>query len=305
MGKPEAIQPKSSRRVRAWLELVRVPNLLTVPGDPVAGYLLAAGAAAAPDLRLALAVAASLAFYAAGLVLNDVADLAEDRAQRPARPLPSGRISETAARRAGFLLMALGLALCTGLGLRGMLVGSVLSVVILAYDLGGKRSVVLGPILMGLCRLLSLVLGAALIGTASRALLVAGALLNGYIVLLTYLARTEMQRARRGGASWLPAILIVVGMVLFVRVAPVAGENQMRMAGSFFVAFILSSVAALRLQNHQSAPAAIGLMIGGLLGLQAAFALGAGAGVWSLVFGLAFLLLLPINRWLSTRFYSS
>ena len=94
-------------------------------------------------------------------------------------------------------------------------------------------------------------------------------------------------------------------MVLFVRVAPVAGENQMRMAGSFFVAFILASVAALRLQNHQSAPAAIGLMIGGLLGLQAAFALGAGAGVWSLVFGLAFLLLLPINRWLSTRFYSS
>lgn len=305
MGKPEAIQPKSSRRVRAWLELVRAPNLLTVPGDPVAGYLLAAGVAAAPDLRLALAVAASLAFYAAGLVLNDVADLAEDRAQRPARPLPSGRISETAARRAGFLLMALGLALCTGLGLRGMLVGSVLSVVILAYDLGGKRSVVLGPILMGLCRLLSLVLGAALVGTASRALLVAGALLNGYIVLLTYLARTEMQRARRGGASWLPAILIVVGMVLFVRVAPVAGENQMRMAGSFFVAFILASVAALRLQNLQSAPAAIGLMIGGLLGLQAAFSLGAGAGVWSLVFGLAFLLLLPINRWLSTRFYSS
>jgi 4-hydroxybenzoate polyprenyltransferase len=305
VGKPEAIQPKSSRRVRAWLELVRAPNLLTVPGDPVAGYLLAAGVAAAPDLRLALAVAASLAFYAAGLVLNDVADLAEDRAQRPARPLPSGRISETAARRAGFLLMALGLALCTGLGLRGMLVGSVLSVVILAYDLGGKRSVVLGPILMGLCRLLSLVLGAALVGTASRALLVAGALLNGYIVLLTYLARTEMQRARRGGASWLPAILIVVGMVLFVRVAPVAGENQMRMAGSFFVAFILASVAALRLQNLQSAPAAIGLMIGGLLGLQAAFSLGAGAGVWSLVFGLAFLLLLPINRWLSTRFYSS
>ncbi len=305
MGKLEADQPKPFRRARAWLELVRAPNLLTVPGDPVAGYLLAAGAAAAPDLRLALAVAASLAFYAAGLVLNDVADLAEDRAQRPGRPLPSGRISEPAARRAAFLLMALGLAVCTQLGLRGMLVGAVLSVVILAYDLGGKRSVVLGPILMGLCRLLSLVLGAALVGTASRALLVAGALLNGYIVLLTYLARTEMQRVRRGGASWLPAILIVVGMVLFVRVAPVAGENQMRMAGSFFVAFILASVAALRLQNHQSAPAAIGLMIGGLLGLQAAFALGAGAGVWSLVFGLAFLLLLPINRWLSTRFYSS
>ena len=305
MGKLEATSPGSTRRARAWLELVRAPNLLTVPGDPVAGYLLAAGAAAAPDRRLAAAVVASLAFYAAGLIFNDVADLPEDRAQRPHRPLPSGRISVAAARVAGFLLMAFGLGVCTWLGLRGMIAGAVLCAVILAYDLGGKRSIVLGPLLMGLCRLLSMVLGAALVGTASRALVVAAALLNGYVVLLTYLARTEMMRVRRGFAAWLPAVLILVGMVAFVRCAPAAGDNQIRMGGAFFLAFFLASVAGLRLQNHHAAPAAIGLMIAGLLGLQAAFALGAHAGVWSSLFGLVFLLLLPINRWLVKWFYAS
>ena len=32
-------------RLRAWLEILRVPNLPTVPGDPLAGVLLAAAAA--------------------------------------------------------------------------------------------------------------------------------------------------------------------------------------------------------------------------------------------------------------------
>ncbi len=205
MGKPEAAPSRPRGRAWAWLELLRAPNLLTVPGDPVAGFLLAAGATASPDRRLLVAVAASLCFYMAGLVLNDVADLVEDRAQRPRRPLPSGRISVAAARAAGFLLMAAGLGLCTWLGTRGMVAGAALCVVILAYDLGGKRSVLLGPLLMGLCRTLSMLLGAALVGAGTRAFLVAAGLLNAYIVLVTYLARTEMQRVRRGLASWLPA----------------------------------------------------------------------------------------------------
>lgn len=305
MGKPEAAPSRPRGRAWAWLELLRAPNLLTVPGDPVAGFLLAAGATASPDRRLLVAVAASLCFYMAGLVLNDVADLVEDRAQRPRRPLPSGRISVAAARAAGFLLMAAGLGLCTWLGTRGMVAGAALCVVILAYDLGGKRSVLLGPLLMGLCRTLSMLLGAALVGAGTRAFLVAAGLLNAYIVLVTYLARTEMQRVRRGLASWLPALSVMVGMACFIRVAPAAGENQLRMGGAFFLSFFVASVAALRLQNLQSAPGAIGLMLAGLLGLQSAFALGAGAGAWSLLFGLVFLVGLPLHRWLCRWFHAS
>ena len=305
MGKPEAISSRAAGRLRAWLELVRAPNLLTVPGDPVAGYLVAAGAGAAPDFRLAAAVGASLCFYAAGLVFNDLADLAEDRAQRPGRPLPSGRVSAGAARAAGFLLMAAGLALCLALGTRGMVAGALLSAVILAYDLGGKRSVALGPLLMGLCRSLSLVLGASIAGSANRALLAASAILNGYIVLVTYLARTEMQRVRRGFASWLPAVTVLVGMAVFEHVASADAASRLRAGGAFFLAFLFASVAALRLQNSRSAPFAIGLMISALLGLQAAFTFGAGAGAWSLATGAALAALVPANRALARAFYSS
>ena len=29
--------------MKAWLQLFRVPNLFTVPGDPLAGFLIATG----------------------------------------------------------------------------------------------------------------------------------------------------------------------------------------------------------------------------------------------------------------------
>ncbi len=95
-------------RVRTWLQLVRAPNLFTVPGDPLAGYLMANSYFI--DWTLALVIAASLCFYAAGLLMNDLADEAEDRRERPNRPLPSG----AASRKSVIMVMV---ALCVvGLG---------------------------------------------------------------------------------------------------------------------------------------------------------------------------------------------
>ena len=75
----------------AWLQLLRVPNLFTVPGDPVAGFLLATFGVLTPDV--VLAILGSLCLYAGGLVLNDLHDLDEDRRDRPNRPLPAGEIA--------------------------------------------------------------------------------------------------------------------------------------------------------------------------------------------------------------------
>src|SRR6266478_6117111 len=77
-------------RLRAWFQLLRPPNLFTVPGDPLMGYLLANPSDL--DWSLAWAVLASLCLYCAGLLMNDLADQAEDRRERPARPLPSGAV---------------------------------------------------------------------------------------------------------------------------------------------------------------------------------------------------------------------
>ena len=80
-------------------ELVRLPAVLTVPGD----VLLGAAAAGWPGGRgAALGIGSGSALqYLAGMALNDYADREVDAVERPHRPVPSGRVT------AGF---ALGLA---------------------------------------------------------------------------------------------------------------------------------------------------------------------------------------------------
>ncbi|NBV85120.1 MAG: hypothetical protein EBS01_02380 [Verrucomicrobia bacterium] len=87
----------AANKAHTWLQLFRAPNLFTVPGDPIAGYLIAY--AGFFDTSIVFVTMASLAFYGAGLLLNDLIDIAEDRAERPNRPLPSGQVSPTTVRR--------------------------------------------------------------------------------------------------------------------------------------------------------------------------------------------------------------
>jgi 4-hydroxybenzoate polyprenyltransferase len=102
--------------------------------------------------------AASMVLYASGMALNDLFDLEIDRAERPGRPLPSGRVSRSFAAWLGWGGLVLGPALARTSGPRPALVAVVLSLAILAYDGGLKRSI-LGPEFMGSCRGLNLLLG--------------------------------------------------------------------------------------------------------------------------------------------------
>jgi 4-hydroxybenzoate polyprenyltransferase len=103
-------QQSSAQRMKAWLQLFRVPNLFTVPGDPLAGFLIATGGRL--DSRALCAVLASVCIYAAGLAMNDLADFAEDKSERPMRPLPSGAIARGTAWIVVANLILLGLGLC-------------------------------------------------------------------------------------------------------------------------------------------------------------------------------------------------
>ena len=112
---------------------------------------------------LAMLIAASSLLYIAGVVLNDVFDLEIDRRERPERPMPSGRVSLDAARRLGWRLLVLGVALGTGAvfftgQLRPGVVAALLATVILLYDAWLKRTP-LGPLAMGACRMLNVLLG--------------------------------------------------------------------------------------------------------------------------------------------------
>lgn len=300
-------------RLRTWLQLLRAPNLFTVPGDPLAGYLLACYGAVEPVI--ALPVFASLCLYSSGLLLNDLADLAEDRAERPTRPLPSGAASRSGVIIVMLVLAAAGLALCGRVGTWTLGVGIVLLIAIASYNLGLKRVPVVGAVNMGLCRGLSLLLGATAVPHGDLTLrlmlrgrldhvIVAFLLVTLFIAAITNLARFETKSAVPGFAKWLPAAAIAGGAVSFV--PAVNGPNRQSTIALFVLAFLLSAQVAWRLTRdpQQPIPPMIGTLIRLLIILQAAFCAAAGDVIGA--FAAAMLVILwPVSRAVGKRFYAS
>lgn len=151
------------------LRLCRISNIFTLLSDVTAAYLVAS-LVLEPAVAFVVGLVSSALIYCAGMVLNDVFDVEIDRAERPDRPIPSGKISLGFARILGFGMLLCGLflingfelatngakfsfpLLCFSLGLAGMVVG---------YNALLKHTM-LGPIAMGSCRGLNILMIGAL-----------------------------------------------------------------------------------------------------------------------------------------------
>src|SRR4051812_8793732 len=202
------------RRLTAWLQLLRLPNVFTAVADVTMGFVVTQrGIEPERVLDFAMLIAASCLLYLSGTVLNDVFDAEVDSVERPDRPIPSGRISLRAATNVGASMLVAGV----GLGWlvtfhandwRPGVVGTILSTVILLYDSKLKRSR-FAPLLMGECRFLNVLLGMSLflIPWGSCELLIAGGI-GIYIMGVTIFARTDARRSARG--------LLVTGFVTLV-----------------------------------------------------------------------------------------
>jgi hypothetical protein len=196
----------SAGRARAWAELLRLPALFTVPGDALAG---AAATAAAPNPRTLLAIGSSLCLYEAGMALNDWADHAEDAAERPHRPLPSGRVHPAAALSAACVLTGAGLALAARAGRPALAVAAPLAATVWAYDLALKHTPA-GPVAMATARGLDLLLGAAATTGRPRKSLGSAALLGTHTLAVTAVSRRET----KGGAPLAPLAALAATGVL-------------------------------------------------------------------------------------------
>ncbi|MGW4444536.1 SCO3242 family prenyltransferase [Streptomyces sp. NPDC004682] len=205
---PTSPQPAQGRgsQSAAWAELLRLPALFTVPGDVLAGSASASGR---PGSRTLWAIGSSLCLYEAGMVLNDWADRAEDAAERPHRPLPSGRVRPAAALTAACALTVAGLALAARSGRLALTVAVPLAATVWAYDLGLKRTPA-GPAAMATARALDLLLGAAATSGHVRSALPSAALLGTHTLALTAVSRHETQ----GGAPLTPLAALATTGVL-------------------------------------------------------------------------------------------
>lgn len=193
--------------ITAYLQLVRLPNVLTAAADSLAGWLLVGGALAEFDRWLPMAIA-SMVLYAAGTALNDVFDMEIDREERPGRPLPSGRASYRAAAMFGGMGLGLAPAIAGASGSAiTAFVAAILAMVIFAYDVQVKRTY-LGPVFMGACRGLNLLMGmssaAEMGGPAAWA---SAAAYGVFVAGITVISRSETHEGERRGVVGGLAIL--------------------------------------------------------------------------------------------------
>lgn len=171
-------------------ELVRLPAVLSVPGDVIVG-----AAMAAPDRlprQTAVLACASCLIYLGGMALNDVADAEVDAAERPHRPIPSGRVSRRDAARIGHGLLLSGVALAGVTDRRALRIAAPLGAAVYAYDLALKNTRG-APVAMALCRTLDVLLGA----TAGRLrdAIPAATAIGAHTVVVTTISRRETEGA--------------------------------------------------------------------------------------------------------------
>lgn len=254
--------------VKNYVELVRAPAALTVLGDTVAG-------SAAAGLRMTgkrlLLPFSSVAFYWAGMAINDWADRKLDAVERPERPIPSGRVSAGAALTTGVALTAAGLGLAAlGGGRQAMRVAVPLAASVWAYDTVLKPTPA-GPAAMAACRTLDVLLGA---GGETRPAAGAAAAVGVHTLGVTVLSTGEVHGAKPSTAraalatSCAAATLAVSGPARggWHRIASVA-------AGSCYAGLVgRAQTDAVRDPSAQAVRKATMTGIHGMVGLQAAVA---------------------------------
>lgn len=202
-----------------WAQLVRLPNVFTVLADVSAAFLLVSGGVQ-PIASFAVVLASGVALYWAGMILNDVFDFEVDRRERSSRPLAAGQISLSAAKTAGWGLLAVGIALAAGCSLLvesesdfrflPVLIAVALAITIVLYD-GPLKKTPLAPATMGACRFLSFLLGASPVLAAGEPVIPNYLLgiafgFGVYVMGITTLGRRE---ATGGSSPNLPTGLLV------------------------------------------------------------------------------------------------
>ncbi|WP_308416769.1 SCO3242 family prenyltransferase [Streptomyces sp. AJS327] len=288
---------------RAWAELLRLPAVLSVPGDALAG---AAAVGGRPHRGTALAVGSALCLYEAGMALNDWADRAVDAVERPERPLPSGRIAPGAALAASAALTGAGLGLAALAGRPALGVAGALAATVWAYDLRLKHTVG-GPAAMGAARALDLLLGA--VATAhpratarpASAALPSAALLGSHTVAVTAVSRREAE----GGRPGIPVAAALAAGLITSRAAPwrparpasTAHLTARAAAGGYLATFAGPLARAALHPTPPSLQRAVGGGIRATIPLQSALTARAGSPVTAGTL----LALLPLARRLSRK----
>jgi len=184
-------------RLRGWFQLLRLPHLFTVPGDPLIGFLIAGGLTQ-KSVRGFAGVATvcfiSSAMSLFGIITNDLADIQIDMTEHPDRPLPRGVISPRAASYAAQLCFLAAVVPSFFLGWRFSFVTLVALISIYSYNFYVKYRPKRASVMMAVMRDLMFGLGILIVPdiTLRRVLLL---VVYGVGLFLYYCGLNEITRS--------------------------------------------------------------------------------------------------------------
>jgi 4-hydroxybenzoate polyprenyltransferase len=279
--------------------------------DILLGFLLT-HARLEPSGQFALLLATSSLLYLAGMALNDYFDREQDARERPARPIPSGRVRPRAALALGLGMLAIGTALgwvaaIVSGDVRPGIVATLLAGAVLLYDAVYKRTP-LGPLVMGACRTLNVLLGMSVsLEPWSAPLFAVAGGVGLYIVGVTTFARREASQSRRPQLAL--ALAIMLGGIATVASAPRwAGGLEwppFRVQGNWYVFWALfgllvgyRSLRAVLEPRPELVQTAVRNAIFSLVILDAAACLAVQEMFWGIVILLLLVPTLVLGRWI-------
>lgn len=183
-------------KLRATLDLVRLPNIITAIADVIAGFLFVGGQLDQWATVL-IFIGASSCLYAGGVALNDVCDARRDAINRSNRPIPSGIIQRKHAAILAVVLLLVGVTLSTFVSRQSAWIATLIVISILLYNTVFKQTF-LAPGFMGMCRALNLLLGMSVVPLAfTSTTMIPVGLMWLYITSVTAFARRETQTNQR------------------------------------------------------------------------------------------------------------
>jgi 4-hydroxybenzoate polyprenyltransferase len=198
-------------RSYAALQLLRPANSVTAMADVLAGLAIAFSTSPGiASYQITLLILSGAFLYAGGVALNDACDSEIDRMERPERPIPSGRIRPLSAFLLAFCFLAAGMLLAF---IYAPLAGAVACATVLfiaCYDYIAKKSAVIGPMTMGLCRSGSLLLGVSASSQALADWWFLGAVPLAYVAAITLVSRGESDGKNRYGKMAIALIVAVI-----------------------------------------------------------------------------------------------
>ena len=302
----------ATSKIFAYAQLTRPANIVTAIADILAGFA-ASGAMVTLNstplsawwqhphsASLGWLVLSTIGLYGGGVVFNDVFDADLDRVERPERPIPCGEASVRGATILASILLILGVVAALQVSILSAIIALAVATLAVLYDAWGKHQSLFGPLNMGLCRGGNLLLGVSAVPATVPHLWFLSLIPIIYIAAITMISRGEVHGGNR------QALWSGVGMYSLVLAALFALAITLSVSVEVIIPFLVlfgyliypPLIQALRVNEPRYIGLAVKAGVLSLIVLDATLA--ATFAGW--VYGLAVLLLLPVSRWLATRF---